>query len=185
MASPVAHSFAGLWFFLAASAKYKHQLVARFYPYLQLGVFILLANLADADFFFEVGFGVDEVHRGASHSLAIAAIVAVGLSWLWQMVPGYWRSALLYFSAYCSHLAIDMCTGGRLGWTNSGSGIPLLWPWQREFSSPLILFYGIRHGSLSTLLGTQNAMSGIYELVICGGITALVLVLRVQYAQNS
>ena len=187
MASPVAHTFAGFWIFLArAGQNSKRDLDrARASYLLQLAVLILLANLPDADFVAGLLLKANEVHRGASHSLAAAVIVSGGLSSIWQMVPGFWRSALLYFTAYSSHLLIDLCTGTSLGWTGTGYGVPLLWPWRREFSSPLILFFGVRHENLSELFATQNAWSALYELLTCGAISSLILVLRLRHARDS
>src|SRR5204863_228091 len=95
----------------------------------------------------------------------MAVVVSAGLSLIWQIVPGFWRSALLYFSAYSSHLLIDLCTGTSLGWTGSGYGMPLLWPCSREFSSPLILFFGVRHENLSQLFGIHNGWLALYDLL--------------------
>ena len=146
---------------------------------------VLVANLPDADFFVGLAFKANEVHRDASHSLAAAVVVSAGLSLIWQIVPGFWRSALLYFSAYSSHLLIDLCTGTSLGWTGSGYGMPLLWPCSREFSSPLILFFGVRHENLSQLFGIHNGWLALYDLLTCGAISALILVLRLRYARHS
>ncbi len=186
MASPVAHTFAGFWIFLARAGQHGKRVFepARSPYLLHLGVLVLLANLPDADFLVGLAFKANEVHRGASHSLAAAIVVSAGLSLMWQMVSGFWRSALLYFTAYSSHLLIDLCTGTSLGWTSSGSGMPLLWPWRREFSSPLILFFGVQHENLSALLRIQNAWSALYELLTCGAISAVILVLRLRYTQD-
>ena len=189
MASPVAHTFAGFWIFLARAGQHgKRVFEPTRSPYLlHLGVLVLLANLPDADFLVGLAFKANEVHRGASHSLAAAIGVSAGLSLMWQMVSGFWRSALLYVTAYSSHLLIDLCTGTRLGWTSSGYGMPLLWPWRREFSSPLILFFGVQgvqHENLSALLRIQNAWSALYELLTCGAISAVIVVLRLRYTQD-
>ena len=67
MASPVAHTFAGFWIFLArAGQNSKHDLDrARASYLLQLAVLILLANLPDADFVAGLALKANEVHRGA------------------------------------------------------------------------------------------------------------------------
>jgi membrane-bound metal-dependent hydrolase YbcI (DUF457 family) len=186
MASPVAHTFAGFWIFLATAGQHGKRFfeLARSPYLLHLGVLVLLANLPDADFLVGLPFKANEVHHGASHSLAAAIVVSAGLSLMWQMVSGFWRSTLLYFTAYSSHLLIDLCTGTRLGWTSSGYGMPLLWPWRREFSSPLILFFGVQHENLSALFRIQNAWSVLYELLTCGAISAVTLMLRLRYTQD-
>lgn len=140
-------------------------------------VLVALANLPDLDFLLELGFRANESHRGFTHSLLAAVVVSLGLSFVWWIVPGFWRSALLYFTAYGSHLLIDFCTGMSLGLTNSGSGIPLFWPWRPEFSSPLIFFVGVRHANLAALFGIDNIRSCIYELSACAAITLVLLIL--------
>ncbi len=152
--------------------------VSEWRPYLpKLFLLILLANLPDFDFLIELGFPAHELHRGFTHSLIAAIVVSLGLGCIWRIVPGFWRSVLLYFAAYGSHLSIDLCTGTHLGWSNSGSGIPLFWPWHQQFSSPLILVYGVHHGTLAALFSLDNAFSSTYELLTFGGITAVLLIL--------
>jgi membrane-bound metal-dependent hydrolase YbcI (DUF457 family) len=154
---------------------------------LKLALLVFLANLPDLDFFTEFGFHANELHRGFTHSLSAAIVVSLGLSCLWRIVPGFWRSALLYFTAYGSHLLIDLCTGRSLGWNNSGYGIPLFWPWHQEFASPLILVFGVRHKNLSALFSIDNAWSCAYELLIFGAITSVLFSLwkRKQKSQTN
>ena len=159
-------------------SRLRHRVSGWCWTYLpKLFLLILLANLPDFDFLIELGFRANELHRGFTHSLIAGIVVSLGLGSMWRIVPGFWRSVLLYFAAYGSHLLIDLCTGSRLGWTNSGSGIPLLFPWHHEFSSPLILVYGVRHGNLAALFSLDNAFSFSYELLTFGAITAVLLIL--------
>jgi len=55
--------------------------------------------------------------------------------------------------------------------------MPLFWPWSKEFSSPLILTFGIRHKDFSALFSLENVWSCTYELLTCSAITVVVLVL--------
>jgi membrane-bound metal-dependent hydrolase YbcI (DUF457 family) len=186
MASPVAHSFAGFWTFLLFARQLQIRLASQWRQYLpQLGILVLLANLPDFDLFISFALlGNSELHHGFTHSLAVGALVALALSCVWRIATGFWRSAVLYFIAYDSHLLIDLCTGSRLGWTNSGSGIPLFWPLTEKFSSPLILIPGVRHINFGALLSMENARSSTYELLLFGAITAVVLALRARYGRN-
>jgi len=140
-------------------------------------VLVVIANLPDLDFLLELGFRANELHRGFTHSLLAAVVVSLGLSCVLWIVPGFWRSALLYVTAYGSHLLIDFCTGTSLGLTNTGSGIPIFWPWRHEFSSPLIFLFGVRHANLAALFGVDNIRSCIYELSACAAITLVLLLL--------
>ena len=92
----------------------------------------VLAMLPDADV---VGFklGVDYAdvlgHRGASHSMFVAAIVAALATALFR--PERWRLAFLFlFASMASHGLLDALTNG-------GLGPALFWPFDdaRHFSS--------------------------------------------------
>jgi membrane-bound metal-dependent hydrolase YbcI (DUF457 family) len=188
VASPIAHSFAGFWTFLLLTARSKVRLVAACRQYLpQLVLLVLLANLADVDFLF--GFGAvgnaNALHRGFTHSLAAAVFVALAVSCVWRITDSFWRSATLYFLAYGSHLLIDLCTGKKLGWNFTGYGVPLLWPWEERFRSPLVLIVGVRHKDLPTLFSMENVQLCLYELLTFGAITAALLVLWVRHQKKS
>jgi membrane-bound metal-dependent hydrolase YbcI (DUF457 family) len=178
MASPIAHSFAGFWTFFAQRARFKTELAARWRHNLtRLAVLIILANAPDLDLFLPPGFPNNALHRGFTHSLAFAVLTSVTLSCLWRIVPGFWRSAVIYFTAYASHLLIDLVTGTKLGWTHTGYGIQLLWPWHGSISSPFILFLGIHHKTIGALFSLDNLWTCIYETLTCGAITLLGFVL--------
>jgi membrane-bound metal-dependent hydrolase YbcI (DUF457 family) len=178
MASPIAHSFAGFWTFLAFRGRLKVRL-AQWREYLpELLLLVVVANFADFDFL--AGFLVGDpnrLHRGFTHSLLAAVLISLIFSCVWRIASGFWRSALVYFTAYGSHLVIDLFTGTRLGWNNSGFPVPLLWPWPRGFSSPLILIFGVHHQSLAALLSLDNVWSCTYELLTFGTITVVILAL--------
>jgi membrane-bound metal-dependent hydrolase YbcI (DUF457 family) len=177
MASPIAHSFAGFWTFLCQRHP-KAQTAVPWRRYLsRLAVLIFLANAADLDLFLPPGFPNNALHRGFTHSVTIAILVSLGLSCVWRIAQGFWRSAAVYFAAYGSHLFIDLFTGTRLGWTNTGFGMPLFWPWPQKFSSPLILILGIRHKDFASLFSLDNLWACTYETLACGAITVIGAVL--------
>ena len=187
MASPVAHSFAGFWTFLLLTARLKVRLATACRQYLpQLVLLVLLANLADVDFLF--GFATNgnanALHRGFTHSLAVAVFVALAVSCVWRIAGSFWRSATLCFLAYGSHLLIDLCTGKKLGWNFTGYGVPLLWPWEKKFRSPLVLIVGVRHKDLPTLFSMENVQLCLYELLTFGAITAALLALWVRHQKS-
>jgi membrane-bound metal-dependent hydrolase YbcI (DUF457 family) len=178
MASPIAHSFAGYWTFVCQRRHFKTQLTAHWREYLpRLGVLILLANAADLDLFLPPGFPNNALHRGFTHSLTVAILVSLALSCIWRIAPGFWRSAVLYFTAYGSHLLIDFFTGTKIGWTNTGFGMPLFWPWHKTFSSPLILILGVRHKNFAALFSLDNVLACTYETLTFGAITVVAAVL--------
>jgi len=179
VASPIAHTFAGFWTFLILAGQLKTRLAAQWREWLpRLGVLILLANSPDLDFFlYCFDPNAKNLHHSFTHSLTFAILISLVLSCLWRIVPGFWQNTLLCFTAYSSHLLIDFFTGTRIGWTNTGFGMPLFWPWPQEFSSPLILTFGIRHQTFAALFSLSNLWVCTYELLICGALTAIALLL--------
>ena len=148
----------------------------------ELVLLVAIANLADIDFLFGVGMeaNANSLHHGFTHSLAAAVFVALAIGSVWRIAASFWRSAILYFSAYSSHLLIDLCTGTKLGWNDTASSIPLFWPWAKEFSSPLVLIVGVNHKNFSTLFSMENVWSSFYEMLTFGAITLGLLALRVR-----
>ena len=144
----------------------------------QLCLLVFVANLADFDFLPELLFHKD-YHRGFSHSLLAAVLASSVLTWIWKIATSFWPSFAIYFAAYGSHLAIDFFTGMQLGWNHSGSGIPLFWPCPgNDLSSPLILIYGVDHGSISAIFSLANLRAICYDLLFFGSITTALLLGR-------
>jgi membrane-bound metal-dependent hydrolase YbcI (DUF457 family) len=187
VASPVAHSLVGFWIFLLLTARLTGRLATACGEYLpQLVLLVLLANLADVDFLIGLGTeaNANALHHGFTHSLAAAVCVALAVSCVWRIAGSFWRSAILCFSAYSSHLLIDLCSGAKLGWNVAASGIPLFWPWAKEFRSPLVLVVGVTHKDLPALFSMKNVWSSFYELLTFGAITVALLALRVRYEER-
>jgi membrane-bound metal-dependent hydrolase YbcI (DUF457 family) len=179
VASPIAHTFAGFWTFLVLAGQLKTRLAAQWRQWLpRLGVLVLVANLPDLDFL-PVCFdgNAKNLHHSFTHSLTFAILVSLALSCAWRIAPGFWRSTLLYFTAYSSHLLIDFFSGTKIGWTHTGFGMPLFWPWSKDFSSPLILTFGVHHKNFAALFSLSNVWVCTYELLTCSAITAVALVL--------
>lgn len=186
VASPIAHSFAGFWTFLLFAKDLRLRLSRPWRSWLaRLGLLIVVANLADFDFVISFALlGNERLHHEFSHSLTVAVLVSLALSYVWRIARGFWPTFVIYLTAYGSHLLIDLFTGSELGWTDSGSGIPLFWPLHQKFSSPLILIPGVRHLDLKALFSIENAWSASYELVVFGAITAIVLLIRARRARH-
>jgi inner membrane protein len=88
-----------------------------------------LAILPDLDiiaFRFGVPYGSAFSHRGFSHALATAAIMALAMALAHRALhTGFLRAFLFLFVAGASHGLLD-------AFTNGGSGIALLWPFSGE-----------------------------------------------------
>ena len=79
-------------------------------------------------------------HRNLTHSLLGAALIGGLLFWLLSSFPGYWGInttvvLICMILSYGVHLLADSFTV---------QGIPILWPWQRNFGIPPKPFDGIR-----------------------------------------
>src|SRR5256885_3512693 len=73
-----------------------------------------------------VAFASDFGHRGFTHSLLFAAVVALGGACFYrQLRTRSLRAFLFLFAAVASHGLLDT-------FTNGGNGIELLWPWTSE-----------------------------------------------------
>lgn len=82
-----------------------------------------LAMLPDADVIgFKLGIAYADTwgHRGATHSLMLAGLVAAALALVWREARSLWAFAFLALSM-ASHGLLDMATSG-------GLGIALYWP---------------------------------------------------------
>jgi inner membrane protein len=97
-------------------------------------------------------------HRGVTHSLAAAGVVAaLGIS-LYVFVPGYGSVGPAFALGYLGHLVADMLTIG---------GVPLLWPEERKFHllpSPLRFRTGSAAEYVVSLLAT-----GLLGLLLLSG----------------
>ena len=95
---------------------------------------LISANLADADFIPGLLTGNPRTfHRGASHTIMAAFIVAAaGASlWAWSAMPWLMRAGLI-FLAYVSHVGLDYFTPGRalmMGWPLSRRRYQAGRPW--------------------------------------------------------
>lgn len=94
-----------------------------------MGFFSALALLPDADviaFVFRIPYSAPWGHRGATHSLVFAALLALALAVLARGLRfSPLRVGLLAFVALASHGVLDTLTDG-------GLGAALLWPFSNE-----------------------------------------------------
>ena len=81
----------------------------------------LLPNADVIGFSFGIQYGDEWGHRGASHSIMFALLIAGAVSILWNEVRSTWAFAFLALCA-ASHGLLDTLTNG-------GLGIALLWPY--------------------------------------------------------
>lgn len=77
----------------------------------------MLAMAPDADvigFAFGVDYGDAWGHRGATHSLVFACLIAAGVALIWKQARSLWAFLFLAF-AIASHGLLDTLTDGGLG----------------------------------------------------------------------
>lgn len=167
MPSPVAHSLIGL-------AVGRTLSPARVEPATGWFLFVLFSAVApDLDFLAGALFaGVNDLHRGPSHTLFAAVIYGLVAALVlrsvgWRM----WHTFFVGTAVYASHVLLDACTGdGR-----AGAGVRMLWPFSEEvIAGPWMIFRGIRHGGDGDTLGVflrelasrHNVVQLQYELLI-------------------
>jgi len=89
----------------------------------------IASMLPDLDVFgmrLGVWYGSDYGHRGVTHSLLFAAVLALaGACFHRRLRSGFVAAFLFLFAAMASHGLLDT-------FTNGGSGVELLWPLARE-----------------------------------------------------
>lgn len=147
MPSPIAHSAVAFLFWPAlrsrgASAGLMPSRPDRVRRVVLLGGVLFMLNAPDIDFLPQLvlGEGSGVVHGGPTHSLAAGLVAAVLFSIAMQAFTraGALRLALVGLLAWWSHVLMDYLT--------YRGGVALLWPFTSErFSSPIPLFYGVRH----------------------------------------
>jgi inner membrane protein len=123
-----------------------------------MAIFSALALLPDADviaFVFRIPYAAPWGHRGATHSLVFAALVAlglVGIARLLRLSP--WRTGLLAFLAVGSHGLLDALTDG-------GLGAALLWPFSNDR-----LFAPVRPLPVSPIGAGMFSSRGLYVVAV-------------------
>jgi membrane-bound metal-dependent hydrolase YbcI (DUF457 family) len=135
-------------------------------------VFMVIGSLPDMDFLvgFVVGFP-GMAHRGISHTVvaAVAFGLLAGAVARWRRHEPFGPTAVLFGSAYLSHLALDFFTVD----TRPPAGLQLLWPFSSGYLvSPVTIFAEIyidgrtRAAFLRTVLAWPTVVVLMRELVI-------------------
>lgn len=152
----------------------------------------LIANVPDLDLLVGPLMGKHHhyFHGQITHSIAFSVICGL-FFWLSVKVINNdiykaQKLALFVFIGLTSHVAVDWFTGPNPGF-NPSFGTVVLWPFVEErISSPLTLFLGPHHASLSDLLSMHNIEVMIREVLIFGGLALFLWLvssnLRVQIA---
>lgn len=101
------------------------------------------------------GFG----HRGFSHSLVFAALIALGGACAFRYYrTGFARAFGFLFVVTVSHGTLD-------SFTNGGSGIAFLWPWSLDRFYAPVQFIEVSPLRLSRLLSMRGVTVMLSELV--------------------
>ena len=167
MPSPVAHSLIGLAVGRTVQPRRPEPAFA------WVAFMLFTANAPDLDFLAGLAsHGVNDLHRGPSHTLTAALVYGAAAAWLLQWVGWRgWRTFATAASIYASHVLLDACTGT----SHQSAGVRLFWPLtDRLFASPWLVFQGIRHGEsgdtlavfISELTSRHNIVQLQYELLI-------------------
>jgi membrane-bound metal-dependent hydrolase YbcI (DUF457 family) len=161
MPLPIAHGLLGASLVAAAHP----QPARRYFAPLLVGAF--LANAADLDFLLVVALRSRDWHRGFSHSITFALVVAL----IFALSSGrrHLREAIAYGLAFASHGVLDYLT------TKEGGDLELLWP----FSSGRLSFGWRGLSELpSRLPATEIIKSLALEFILFMPLLMLVIGLR-------
>ncbi len=112
----------------------------------------VLPDLDVLTFRLGVPYTADLGHRGFSHSLLFAALVALAGGLVHRALgSGFARACVFLFVATASHSALDACTNG-------GLGIALLWPWSgsRYFAPEALRVIEVSPIGLSRFLSSRG-----------------------------
>jgi len=137
------------------------------------GFALFSSNAPDLDFLAGLVFeGINDFHRGSSHTLLAAVVYGLVSAVALQLVRWkFWPTFFTATALYSSHVLLDACTGD----VNHGAGARLLWPFSDHvYASPWLIFRGIRHGHAGDSLATfvrelatrDNVVHLQYELLL-------------------
>jgi inner membrane protein len=172
MPTPVGHSLAGVAaFILGISKRYKGQFITLFL------LVWLAAVLPDIDYY-PLLWGDLKLanlnHQYFTHSIFFSVLSAILLSivgkWLLKDTRAIGLFPLMLIAAL-SHQLMDYLTyDGRYP-----IGIPLLWPLDIRFNSPVSVFEGVAKGSFADIFSLHNlfvllreALIGIFLIGLAG-----------------
>ena len=162
MPTPIGHALAGL-----VVSSFSIRRSGPTVSPLRAGVLVFCAVAPDLDLLLRLVDGANH-HRGASHSLGMAALAGLAGSLLGRFAAGM-PSGLAISAAWASHVLLDY-----LGLdTSPPAGEMALWPLSTDFYiSPVALFYDVRRAfSLGAL--SHNAIAAAIELVVMLPILAM------------
>lgn len=134
----------------------------------------VLPDLDVIAFSFGVPYGSALGHRGFTHSLTFAAVLALlGAGFYRTLRTSFQRAFWFLFIAAASHGVLDACTTG-------GSGIALLWPWTNERYFAPYQVIAVSPIGISRFLSARGATVLQSELLwvwLPGALLAAVLIL--------
>lgn len=188
MPSPVAHSFIGLTFGIAACLPLCDSLRAvgrqMWARRNELLFCLVLANAPDVDYFFGIPLGnLNFFHQTITHTLGWIALVAVSVwIFLWRARRGHSGWVLLFILALLgSHLIADFFTAD----TSPPCGIMLAWPFsERYFHSPFSIFMSAAKRSYGDLFTLRNLQVVAVEALVTLPLVAVALWLKCRARAN-
>lgn len=162
MASPIAHTLAGLGLFHVVHGHQPKELGRPRWK--ALAPFLLLPHLPDVDFLISYLLYQNArfLHGEITHT-PLFAILAALLIMPFRLFGSRLRTFILAAILIASHAFIDMSSGQPfIG--SPGIGVMLFYPLSTQrFSLPITLFYGIRHQTLQGLLSIHNLFAVLLD----------------------
>ncbi len=149
----------------------------------EAAIVIILANVADMDFLFGfIGGAPNKYHHQFTHSIFMAALVAIALAFFWskQKAPRFPTLFALFFVAYFSHVLVDFFTVD----TSLPYGEQLLWPFTNKYYiSPVAFFMNVQKANTSaefipSLFSKHNLLMVFSEIGIFGTLLIVIKLKR-------
>jgi membrane-bound metal-dependent hydrolase YbcI (DUF457 family) len=176
MPLPIGHALAGITLQQARPGYYFDK------PWHDAVFFMLLANLADADFLPGLLVGRPNLyHHGIFHSLGAALLVAaLGAVLFFHKKRSFWVPALGIFLVFSSHLLLDFFTRDLV----PPYGLPMFWPFSsRYFIAAKPIFINITrsaqsHDFFASLFSRHNLGAALREILLLGGPALAAVLLR-------
>jgi inner membrane protein len=168
MASLLTHAFVGVS--LGQAGKHEWRKKRSFWI-----VAVSCSAVADIDVLgFRMGVHYGDLwgHRGMTHSLLFAAVIAAGIAVSWRSMAGErWKLVLLLFLITASHGILDALTNGGLGVAFFSPFNPrrYFFPWRPIQVSPIGLS-ALFSARLMRILGSEIPWIWTPSLILAGAI---------------
>lgn len=167
MSTPIGHSLGGVSVYLLSKKKTTPQ------KWFLILYCLIVSNLPDIDFIYITNTGIEFngiYHHQITHSITFIFILS-----LLACLTMDKRLGIITFWCLLLHDLIDYFTFDNI----PPVGIMFLYPFSKEyFTSPIPLWFGIKHQTLGDITSIPSLISLGYDLISMGLIILIVIILK-------